>query len=162
MIMRDRAKGAAIATLFTLAFCAAAVAQSGNDQPADVNAQRTNQQQGGAAPLMPNSKGLGVNGIDRTNDIRRTATGDLNFSDQQLREIRDAAAKARLERQEDIAFTVAVGAAVPQQAGARDLPKEVAAAAGTAAPLSYVLARDSLVLIDKKTTRIIAIIPGVS
>jgi hypothetical protein len=122
--------------------------------------ERTIQQQGESSVLKGDTTGLGPKGNEKTEDIRRTSTGDLHFSSEQLQQIRDAVKQAKLERSGQVAFSVSVGASVPRQAGARDLPSEVAKAVSSQSPLRYVLLGDQLVLIDRDTDRIVAIIPG--
>jgi multidrug efflux pump subunit AcrB len=74
----------------------------------------------GAAEGRDGSTGISRTGTSREKDIRRTATGALNLSPQQIQDIRKAVSQAKLERQDSVAFTVVVGAAVPAQAGARE------------------------------------------
>ncbi|MGH6664917.1 MAG: DUF1236 domain-containing protein [Pseudolabrys sp.] len=124
------------------------------------NGERTDQQKGESSYIQGTQSSLGQNGISRTGDIRRTATGKLQFTPQQVAQIRDAVGRAKLKREDHVAFTIAVGATVPKQADARDLPRNVAKAVPSSTPMRYVLARDQLVLIDKRTQRIVAIIPG--
>jgi hypothetical protein len=127
------------------------------------NGERTNQQQGQSSQIQQNTShpsGLKPSGNSRLEDIRRTASGDLTLTDDQRARIRDAVAHAHLHRQNDVGFTITVGAAVPQQAQARDLPPKVAKAVPAKHRLQYVLVRDQLVLLDKQTRRIVAIVPG--
>ena len=129
----------------------------------DVNGPRSDQSKGKSSIIDgKGDNGLGQNGISRIDDIRRTSTGELQFSGQRERQIRDAVGKAHLQKQSHVNFTISVGVAVPKQAAARDLPKPVADAVGAGTPLQYVLAQDRLILIDKKTARIVAIVPGVA
>lgn len=121
---------------------------------------RSQQTSGGSAEIQGDAN-LGRNGVDRTDDIRRTATGELRISTEQKRQLQKAVVAAELVRSKDVAFTVSIGAAVPRQSGALDLPKDISRAAGTEAPLRYLLHNDRLVLIDVKTDRIIGIIPGI-
>jgi hypothetical protein len=124
------------------------------------NGERTRQTEGGSAEVQGDAN-LGRNSVNRTEDIQRTSTGELRIGEQQLNDIRNSAAKAKLVRS-DPAFTISVGAAVPKQADTRELPVEIARLLNTTSPLEYVLARDQLIIIDQLTRRIIAILPGVS
>lgn len=122
---------------------------------------RSNQEKGESSYIQGTTSGLGQNGVDRVQDIRRTSTGEMQFSQQQVDQIRNAAKQAKLEREaSDVNFTISVGAAVPRQAHTHDLPPQLAKTVPTSTPLRYVLTRDRLVLIDKRTERIVAIIPG--
>jgi hypothetical protein len=145
--------------VITAALLLAAVSTAANAQ-GGTNGERTDQRKGESSYIQGTKGGLGQNGISRTDDIRRTASGNLQFTPQQVAQIRNAVGQAKLKRDDHVAFTIAVGAVVPKQAEARDLPRKVAKAVPSSTPLRYVLARDQLVLIDKLTQRIVAIIPG--
>lgn len=141
----------------------AALVVTGAAYAQNINGERTDQQKGESGYLQQNqTNGLGQTGISRKGDIRRTATGKLDFTPAQVTAIREAAAKVKLSKQDSVGFTIAVGAAVPQQAGARALPQSVAKAVPTTTPLNYVLAGDQLILVDRRTARIVAIVPDVS
>lgn len=130
-----------------------------------INGERSSQSQGQSSAVHKGptgSNGLGQTGTDRQEDIRRTATGELSLSQDQVAGIRTAVNKAHLKRQDHVSFTIAVGAAVPQQAHARDLPKAVSKVLPVEHKLQYVLVRDRLILLDKDTRRIVAIVPGVA
>lgn len=128
-----------------------------------INGERSNQQQGESSEIKPNGNtGLPTTGNSRMEDIRRSANGKLTFSPAERSRIQQAVAHSRLKRQQNVAFTISVGAAVPQQADARDLPPALAKAVPSKHPLQYVLVRDQLILLDKRTRRIVAIVPGVA
>ncbi len=136
----------------------AAQAQQGTNGP------RTDQPSGESSAVKPGAgtSGLGEVGRSRTEDIRRTSTGKLQLSNEQRRKLKEAVGKARLAHQDHVAFTIAVGASVPQQADARDLPTDVRQAVPLNDKLQYVFVKDRLVLIDKDTRRIVAIVPGMA
>ncbi len=128
-----------------------------------LNGERSNQRQGESSEVQPNAHtGLPATGNSRMEEIRRTANGKLTLSLEQRSRIQQAVAHSKLKRQQNVAFTISVGAAVPHQADARDLPPALAKAVPSKHPLQYVLVRDQLVLLDKRTRRIVAIIPGVA
>ncbi|HEX5509869.1 MAG TPA: DUF1236 domain-containing protein [Pseudolabrys sp.] len=131
---------------------------------AQINGERSNQRQGESSEVQPNAHhpGLPTNGNSRMEEIRRTSSGELTLSGTQRNRIKEAVEKSNLKRQSSVGFTISVGAAVPQQAGARDLPPAVAKAVPSKHPLQYVLVRDQLILLDKRTHRIVAILPGMA
>lgn len=128
----------------------------------DINGPRTDQQQGTSGYIKGNQQGetIGGAGLSRQEDIRRTSSGEIALSQGAHAALRSAAASGELHRTDRVAFTVAVGAAVPQQAGARDLPPALHKDVPSGNQLSYVLVSDSLILVDKRTERIVAIVPG--
>lgn len=133
-----------------------ALAQSGG-----INGSRSDQQSGESSYIQQNeTSGLGRSGQSAAEDIRRTASGDIKFSPQQIAQLQRAVHDAKLERRDSVIFTVAIGAAVPAQAGAKDLPPQVARTLPTTTPMRYVLVQDRLILVDRKTSRIVAIVPG--
>ncbi|MGH6789022.1 MAG: DUF1236 domain-containing protein [Pseudolabrys sp.] len=147
-----------------LAGLCAVTAHVSHAQP-QPNGERTNQQQGQSSQIQQNTSrpsGLKPSGNSRVEDIRRTASGDLTLTREQRTRIRDAVTQSHLDRQQSVGFTIAVGAAVPQQAKARDLPPAVAKAVPSKHRLQYVLVRDQLILVDKQTRRIVAIVPGMA
>jgi hypothetical protein len=147
-----------LATVTLLCASTAAIAQDNR-----LNGPRSDQQRGESSYIQQNeTSGLGKNGQSRTEDIRRTATGDIKFTPQQIEQLHKAVQAAKLERRDSVIFTVAIGAAVPAQAGAKDLPPAVAKTLPTKTPMRYVLAQDRLILIDKKSGRIVGIVPGMS
>lgn len=150
-----RTIGFAAIILGAWALATAAAAQN------NVNGERTDQKKGESSYIQTKPTGLGQNGISRQDDIRRTASGKLSFTPAQVQAIREAAGKARLKREDHVAFTIAVGAVVPRQGGARNLPASLAKAVPTSTKLRYVLAGNQLILIDRPTSRIVAVIPGV-
>jgi hypothetical protein len=116
----------------------------------------------GASADIQGDANLGRNGIDRNDDIRRTATGELRIAPQQMDAVRRYASQLQLERQDDVNFTISVGAAAPRQSGAKQLPTAISKVLNTSSPMSYLLFRDQLVLIDEKSQRIVAVIPGIT
>lgn len=157
--MTDMLRRFALAAALVLA-AAPAVAQNGND----INGAPPDQTRGQSGALKPGyaeKSGLGQTGVSRAEDVRRTATGELFFSQKELKAIRQAAAKAELKRQRFVKFTVTIGAAVPDQAGARPVPPPLAKVVPSKAPLRYVLVQHRLILIDARSGRIVAIIPNV-
>jgi hypothetical protein len=138
----------------------AAQAQSGG-----VNGPRTDQKQGTSSYISGNDgRGgttIGGVGISRQQDIRRTSSGTLHFSPQKIAALKTAAKKANLQRRQSVAFTVAVGAAVPRQADAHDLPPSLQAILPSGNTMNYILVQRQLILVDKNTARIVAIIPNI-
>ncbi len=142
----------------TVLFAAGAHAQ-GNP---DINGPRTDTEQGASGYIKGNRSGetIGGIGLSREQDIRRTSSGQIALSQGAHAALRSAAESGELHRTDGVAFTVAVGAAVPQQAGARDLPPALHNDVPSGNQLSYVLVSDRLILVDKRTERIVAIVPG--
>lgn len=130
-----------------------------------INGPRTDQERGGSAYIQGNEGRGGTtlrgNGVSRTEDIRRTSSGKVVLSPAQVKKLRDAAKDNDLHRTDSVSFTVSVGAAVPAQSGAEDLPSSLQSAIPSGKMMRYVLVQDRLILIDKRTQRIVAIVPGI-
>jgi hypothetical protein len=67
-----------------------------------------------------------------------------------------------VQRAESVDFTISIGGAVPAQAQLQPLPPEVSGILQGYQGDSYALVRDQLVVVDAKTRRIVAIIPGLA
>lgn len=129
------------------------------------NGERTNQREGQSSDIQQNTthpQGLPAGGNSRLEDTRRTSSGELTLNGDQRTQLKNAVKHAKLKRQENVGFTIAVGAAVPQQANTRDLPPAIAKTVPSKHSLQYVLVRDQLILVDKETRRIVAIVPGMA
>jgi hypothetical protein len=138
-----------------------AAAQNNNSQNSP-NGERTDQTGGAAGAVQGRpTTGLGSTYISHEDDIRRTATGKLHMSHEQLAALRTAVSKANLKKQDHVGFTIAVGAAVPEQAKAAPLPDLVAKTVPITTPLNYVYTGGQLILIDRRTGRIVAVVPQV-
>lgn len=133
---------------------------------AESNNPRTQQEQGASGYIKgdggSSSETIGGRGLSRQEDIRRTSSGDIRLSPEVEAALKSAAASGELERSTPPLFTVAIGAAVPQQAGARELPATLKQQVPTGEAMNYILADDRLILIDGRTQRIVAIVPGMS
>lgn len=148
-----------------LTFVSLLAVTAAHAQDGDINGPRTDQKQGISSYIKGHegrdSTTIGGVGVSKKQDIRRTSSGNLNLSDEKLAALKAAAKRAGLQRTPSVSFTVAVGAAVPKQAGAHDLPPSLEAIVPSGNTMTYVLAQNRLILIDKSTQRIVAIVPGV-
>jgi len=149
-----------IIALVTACFAVTAHAQNSPD----INGSRTDKSQGASGYIRGqqgrNSETIGGRGISRQEDIRRTSSGDIRLAPEVVSALQTAARNGSLERTQDVRFTVAVGAAVPQQAGARPLPEALKQKVPSGNGMNYILAADRLILVDGRTQRIVAIVPG--
>jgi hypothetical protein len=92
--------------------------------------------------------------------IEQTAA-PLKLSDAQ-RQIRQYFASQPGQRMESANFSLAVGAAVPQDVPLQELPPEILSALGGYQGNNYVLVGDQLVIVDPTARRVVALVPQIN
>jgi hypothetical protein len=85
----------------------------------------------------------------------------LSLSEEQRLKIRNIVAGRDADRKDQTEFQLQIGAAVPRQTELRDLPPEVSQAMDGYWGGQYVLVRDTMVIVDRNSRRIAAIVPGI-
>jgi hypothetical protein len=58
-------------------------------------------------------------------------------------------------------FSVAIGAAVPQQVKLQKLPSQISSVIGGYQGDDYLLVGDQLIIVDPSARRVVAIVPGI-
>ncbi len=109
----------------------------------------------------PNSTGgSGQNSSGEAADIEQSAK-PLQLSDAQRQQIRQYLAGQPGQRMQSANFSLAVGAAVPQDVPLQKLPPEMSSAIGGYQGDDYVLVGDQLVIVDPSARRVVALVPNV-
>src|SRR5215218_9682430 len=135
-------------------------------QPESATGAKTNQEQGESKAIhqgMDVDRGPGLPGNDtsETEQLRRSSAGNLSLSEAQRDKIKGYFSRSSIPREESVNFSLSVGASVPRQAPTHDFPQDLEETLPAYRGTLYVRARDQLVIIDRDTRRIVAIIPGV-
>jgi uncharacterized protein HemX len=126
---------------------------------------RTQQHQGmseagkSRAPADTSPNGTNGASIGRAESIIATAKGNVELAPEQASAVQRYVSRHADERHDQANFTVSVGAAVPQQADLRDLPRDLANALPDYRDDQYIVVGQQLVVVEKQTRRIVAIIP---
>jgi hypothetical protein len=93
--------------------------------------------------------------------IQQTAA-PLKLSDAQRRQIQQYFASQHGHRMQSVNFSLAVGAAVPQDVPLQKLPPEISSAMSGYQGDDYVLVGDQLVIVDSTARRVVAVVPQIS
>lgn len=125
------------------------------------------EQPGGESKARPQGSdvdrgpGLPSDNTSEQQQLRRSATGQVSLSPEQREKIRNYFAHSSAPREENVNLSISVGASVPRQTPTHDFPQELEQAVPAWRGTLYVRVRDQLVVIDRDTRRIVAIVPGV-
>ena len=95
------------------------------------------------------------------NKTDQTAT-PLKLSEAQRQQIRQYFASKPGQRMQSANFSLAIGAAVPQDVPLQKLPPEILSAMGGYQGNDYVLIGDQLVIVDPSARRVVALVPQIS
>jgi hypothetical protein len=133
--------------------------------PQSATGTKTNQEQGESKALrqgldVERGPGLPGNNTSETEQLRRSATGSVSLSEAQREKIKSYFATSGAPREERVNLSLSVGASVPRQAPTHDFPQELEKDVPAYRGTLYIRARDQLVIVDRDTRRIVAIIPG--
>jgi hypothetical protein len=112
-------------------------------------------------PRENSAVGSGQNASGEAAQIEQTAT-PLNLSDAQRQQIRQYFASKPGQRMQSANFSLAVGAAVPQDVPLQKLPPEISSVMGGYQSNDYVLVGDQLVIVDPSARRVVARVPQIS
>src|SRR5690348_6670565 len=127
---------------------------------------RTDQEKGVSAtaqrtePLKTTSpKSTDSYTVGRAEDLTAGAKPELNMNQQQAGAIQSLASSHANERVANVPFTIAVGAAVPESAKLADLPQQVAQQFPSFKNDQYLIVGNQVIIVEKQTRRIVAIVP---
>lgn len=124
------------------------------EKGASVTAQRTE-------PLNVTSpKSTDSYTVGRAEDVTAGAKPDLNMNQQQVSAIQSLASSHANERVANVPFSIAVGAAVPEGTRLADLPQQVAQQFPSFKNDQYLIVGDQVLIVEKQTRRIVAIVPA--
>jgi hypothetical protein len=112
-------------------------------------------------PRQNPTVGAGQNSSGETAQIQQSAA-PLKLTDAQRQQIAQYFADKAGQRMPSANFSIAVGAAVPQQVPLEKLPPEISSAMGGYQGNDYVLVGNQLVIVDPTARRVVAIVPDVS
>ena len=112
-------------------------------------------------PRQNSTVGSGQNASGEAAQIEQTAT-PLKLSEAQRQQIRQYFASKPGQRMQSANFSLAVGAAVPQDVPLQKLPPEISSAMGGYQGNDYVLVGDQLVIVDPTARRVVALVPQIS
>lgn len=112
-------------------------------------------------PRQNSAVGSGQNASSEAAQIEQTET-PLNLSDAQRQQIRQYFASKPGQRMQSANFSLAIGAAVPQDVPLQKLPPEISSAMGGYQGNDYVLVGDQLVIVDPSARRVVALVPQIS
>jgi hypothetical protein len=149
---------------------AASIAASAQLRPQDSSQSptgtKTDQQQGESKATrqgldVDRGPGLPGDNTSETEQLRRSASGNLSLSQGQRDKIKSYFDRASVPREDRVNLSLSVGASVPRQAPTHDFPQELENDVPAYRGTLYIRARDQLVIVDRDTRRIVAIIPGI-
>ncbi len=125
----------------------------GRGAPAQRNAEST---VGKSSP-----QGNDTNGT-RAKEIKQSSQA-LQLNPQQRQQIKDAIARQNdTPRVDKAPFEMMIGTAVPRQVDLKDLPAEIAQAMNGYQGDQYLLVKDEMVIVDRESRRVVAIVPAVA
>ena len=164
---------ALVAAVLAWAFIPAPNGQQGGTSqqrpsPSPSTGVLTNQDAGGSqaaknnavTPRQNSAGGSGQNSSGEAAQIEQSAT-PLKLSDQQREQIRSYFSGKTAGRLQSANFSVAIGAAVPQQVDLQQLPPEISSVIGGYQGDDYVLVGDQLFIVDPSARRVVAIVPNI-
>lgn len=111
-------------------------------------------------PRQNSADGSGQNSSGEASQIEQSAA-PLKLSDEQREQIRSYFSGKPTGRLQSANFSVAIGAAVPQQVELQKLPSEVSSLIGGYQGDDYVLVGDQLIIVDPSARRVVAIVPNI-
>jgi len=111
-------------------------------------------------PQQNSAAGSGQNSSGEAAQIEQSATA-LKLTDAQREQVRTYFAGKPADHPQSVDFSVAIGAAVPQQVELQKLPSQISSVIGGYQGDDYLLVGDQLVIIDPSARRVVAIVPGI-
>ncbi|MDC7788910.1 DUF1236 domain-containing protein [Rhodoplanes sp. TEM] len=131
----------------------------------DATGPRFGQDQGtstvGRSPTPPDAAAAPPDpiAVGRNEGISATAENQVQLTPPQQEALRSFAQAHAGQQANQVAFTVAVGVAVPRQVELQDVTPELAAAFPAHAGKQYLLMPGRLVVVEPETRRVVAILP---
>jgi cytoskeletal protein RodZ len=111
-------------------------------------------------PRQSPATGSGQNSSGEAAEIEQSAT-PLKLTDAQREQVRAYFAGKSADRLQSVDFSIAVGAAVPQQVELQKLPPQISSVIGGYQGDDYLIVGDQLVIVDPSARRVVAIVPNV-
>jgi hypothetical protein len=97
----------------------------------------------------------------RARQIRETSQ-PLQLTDEQRQKVRQIIAKENAPKEQKVDFELMIGTAVPRQARLQDIPPEITQLMNGYWGDQYLLAGDTMIIVDHQSRRVVAIVPGVA
>jgi uncharacterized protein DUF1236 len=97
----------------------------------------------------------------RERQIKETSRA-LQLSDSQREQLKQILTKQNPPKTDKADFELMIGAAVPGQAPLQDIPPEITQVMNGYWGDQYLIVRNSLVIVDQHSRRVVAIVPGVA
>jgi hypothetical protein len=97
--------------------------------------------------------------VGRNQRLTGSATPDVNLTPEQIAAVKSYVAQHGDERSDTANFTLTVGAAVPAGASLRDMPPQLAKSLPSFKDDQYLVVGSQFIVVEKKTRRIVAIVP---
>lgn len=85
----------------------------------------------------------------------------MQLTDAQREQIRTYFSGKASDRRQSVDFSLAIGAAVPQQVELQKLPPQISSVLGGYQGDDYLIVGDQLVIIDPSARRVVAIVPNI-
>ena len=111
-------------------------------------------------PRQNSAVGSGQNSSGEAAQIEQSAT-PLQLTDAQRQQIRNYFAGHPGDRLQSVDFSIAIGAAIPQQIGLQKLPPQISSTIGGYQGDDYLIVGDQPILVDPDARRVVAIIPNI-
>jgi hypothetical protein len=93
-------------------------------------------------------------------DKIKSSSQPLSIDDAQRKKLKEIVQGRNTAGNRQVPFEMMIGAAVPKQVDLADLPAEASQVLSGYSGDEYTLVQDKLVIVDKKSRRVVAIIPG--
>lgn len=132
---------------------AANAPRSGETQGMSVTAQMTKPDPT-ATPRSTDSTTVG-----RNEKLTGSATTDVNLTPDQIAAVKSYVSQHGKERRDSANFTLTVGAAVPAGAELHNIPPQLAKSLPSFKDDQYLVVGSQFIVVEKKTRRIVAIVP---
>jgi hypothetical protein len=97
--------------------------------------------------------------VGRNERLTGSATADVNLTPDQIAALKSYVSQHGDERVQSANFTMTVGAAVPGNAQLRDMPAQLGRSLPNFQNDQYIVVGDQFIVVEKKTRRIVAIVP---
>ena len=132
-------------------------------QPADdANGARSRQQAGESIAGKNDTSPANAKDPGRAQAIQQTARPQVALTAQQKQRLSDLLKGEQQARRDSANFTISIGSTVPRQIELSDLPEAAADVLHGYNGDKYLIVGDQLVIVDRETNRIVALIPNIT
>jgi len=97
--------------------------------------------------------------VGRNERLTGSSTADVNLTPDQIGAVKSYVAQHGDERRDTANFALTVGAAVPAGAGLHDIPPQLAKSLPSFKDDKYLVVGGQFIVVEKKTRRIVAVVP---